>query len=112
MKDENAANEAKAITEEQLGEVSGGYGGYELPPLNPSNPSGGSGGGVKPDPVCTFQRAADHVKATWPEQIFIEDGVEVRRTKCGNTNFCFGCRCKGTWICKDTWHHTQSCLFG
>ncbi|MCL2049151.1 MAG: hypothetical protein FWG87_10545 [Defluviitaleaceae bacterium] len=103
MKDENKAT-PEVINEEQLGEISGGSG------RSGASPGGfDSGGYVKPDPQCIYKTTPDSVTKNWPEQTFIEDGVEVRRVKCQSTNFCFSCKCKDTTNCKDTWHRLYVC---
>ncbi|MCL2049147.1 MAG: hypothetical protein FWG87_10525 [Defluviitaleaceae bacterium] len=83
MKDEN-----KAITEEQLGGVSGGW---EFSPTD-----------------CFFQPAVNYYTGAIQTKTVGEGTDAVMWAKCGATTVCQVCRCKGV-ACIDNWHKQYGC---
>ncbi|MCL2049152.1 MAG: hypothetical protein FWG87_10550 [Defluviitaleaceae bacterium] len=103
-------NEVTAITEEQLGEVSGGIGPSHsnTPPPVSGLPNGNN---TIPESQlsCKFGVLSPLVGGANEQKTFVENGVNVPRTKCEKTQFCFLCICKGTQKCIDGWHLQQAC---
>ena len=81
---------ASILNEEQLGEVSGGS--FRAP----------SGPPPMQGMMCGFYNLQDLDNS--PRQVFVENGVEVTRIKCQQTDFCAECKCKGKQSCANGWH--------
>ncbi|MCL2049150.1 MAG: hypothetical protein FWG87_10540 [Defluviitaleaceae bacterium] len=111
MKDENKAT-SEAITEEQLGEVSGGFFNVvpPTPPPIPSAPSMPSNPSVPSiDWPCNFMSlsAYDASLAGVTPKTVGEGAGAVTWTKCREIG-CAVCGCKGV-ACIDGWHKQHGC---